>query len=80
MEHSRVKSRQNEPRRVYTGAELKRGVRGKYLQRYSAGTNLIRLDADVLTAFPNKKAVNDALRLLLNVARKAVGNKSARIG
>jgi hypothetical protein len=40
-------------------------VRGKYVERYRQGTNLVLLDPDVAAAFPDAKAVNDALRLLL---------------
>ena len=41
------------------------GVRGKYVSRYGEGTNLVLLDPDIAAAFPDAKAVNDALRLLL---------------
>ena len=44
---------------------MKGGVRGKYAARYRAGTNLVRLDADVARAFPNEKAVNEVLRRLM---------------
>lgn len=43
-------------------------VRGKYAKQYAEGTNLVLLDPDVAKAFPTDKAVNDALRMLLNVA------------
>lgn len=49
----------------YDFSELKGGVRGKYAERYREGTNLVLLDPDVAAAFPDAKAVNDALRLLL---------------
>jgi len=48
----------------YDFSQMK-GVRGKYVSRYRQGTNLVLLDADVAAAFPDAKAVNDALRLLL---------------
>jgi hypothetical protein len=35
---------------------LKDGVRGKYAERYQAGTNLVLLAPDVARAFPNEKA------------------------
>ncbi|HEX3466621.1 MAG TPA: hypothetical protein VHT05_00815 [Candidatus Elarobacter sp.] len=38
------------------------GRRGRYARRYAEGTNIVRLDADVATAFPSSEAVNDALR------------------
>ena len=44
---------------------MKGRVRGKYVERYREGTNLVLLDPDIAAAFPDAKAVNDALRLLL---------------
>jgi len=49
----------------YDFSRMKGGVRGKYVERYREGTNLVLLDPDVAAAFPDAKAVNDALRLLL---------------
>ena len=49
----------------YDFSQMQGGVRGKYVERYRQGTNLVLLDPDVAAAFPNAKAVNDALRLLL---------------
>jgi len=46
---------------------LKSGVRGKYTKKYRAGTNLILLEPDVAKAFPNEKAVNEALRLVMKL-------------
>lgn len=48
---------------------LKGGVRGKYIERYRAGTNLVLLEPDVAKAFPNERAVNEALRLVLELMR-----------
>ncbi len=50
-------------------ALLKNGVRGKYVDRYRQGTNLIKLDPDVADAFPTEQAVNEALRKLLDNTR-----------
>jgi hypothetical protein len=49
----------------YDFSQMKGGVRGKYAKRYRDGTNLVLLDPDVAAAFPDAKAVNDALRQLL---------------
>ena len=49
----------------YDFSQMKGGVRGKYVERYRQGTNLVLLDPDVAEAFPDAKAVNDALRSLL---------------
>ena len=48
---------------------LKDGVRGKYAERYKAGTNLVLLAPDVAQAFPNDEAVNEALRLVIQLAK-----------
>ena len=49
----------------YDFSQMKGGVRGKYVERYREGTNLVLLDPDIAAAFPDAKAVNDALRSLL---------------
>ena len=46
---------------------LKNDVRGKYVTRYRAGTNLVLLDPDVAKAFPDDAAVNEALRLVMRL-------------
>jgi alpha-beta hydrolase superfamily lysophospholipase len=43
------------------------GVRGKHAARYAAGTNVVVLDPDVVEAFPNAAAVNEALRALARI-------------
>jgi len=48
---------------------LRGGVRGKYAKRYHGGTNLILLDPDVRKAFRSGKAVNDALRLVIELRK-----------
>ena len=55
----------DELRPEYDLSKLKGRVRGKYVARYNEGTNLILLDDDVASAFPNSQAVNEALRSLL---------------
>ena len=61
-------------RREYKLADLKRPVQGKHFSRVAAGSNLVLLDADLAQAFPTAKAVNEALRLLVTVARTKVRN------
>jgi hypothetical protein len=48
---------------------LKDGVRGKYATRYNSGTNLVLLEPDVAKAFPNEKAVNEALKLVIKLTK-----------
>src|SRR3984893_12097987 len=55
-------TRGNELRREYDLSKLKGGVRGKYIARYRAGTNLVLLSPDVAKRFPDEQAVNTALR------------------
>lgn len=50
---------------------LGEGVRGKYLDRYREGTNLVLLQPDVAAAFPDAESVNEALRELMKVASRA---------
>ena len=54
------------------------GIRGKYLARLGKGANVVILDRDVARAFPNSKAVNDALRVLLEASKRHGRVKSAR--
>ena len=64
--------KRDELRKEYDLKSLKGGVRGKYYRQYRSGTNLVLLDPDLADAFPDAKAVNDALRALVNVADKRV--------
>lgn len=61
-------------RAEYDFSQLKGRVRGKYVERFCEGTNLVLLDADVAAAFPDAQAVNEALRLLMKVAKSQVSN------
>ena len=54
----------------YDFAHMEGGVRGKYIERYKTGTYLVRLDPDVAQAFPSDEAVNEALRMLIQVAQR----------
>jgi hypothetical protein len=46
------------------------GVRGKYVQRFREGTNIVILEPDVAAEFKDSAAVNDALREVLKSRRK----------
>ena len=45
------------------------GVRGKYYGQYMQGTNIVLLDADVAEIFRDSESVNQALRVLINIAK-----------
>ena len=68
------KSKQHGLRSEYRREDLKRGIRGKYLKAYCAGTNLVLLKPRVAAAFPTEKAVNDALSSLIDVAEQEAGS------
>ena len=51
------------------------GIRGKYVDRYRRGTNVVLLDAELVEAFPDSESVNDALRALLAIATRAEPRK-----
>ena len=55
-------------RHEYKRSDFTTVERGKYAARIAEETNVIVLDPEVAKAFPNDKAVNDALRGLLEVA------------
>ena len=52
------------------------GVRGKYAKRFAAGSNVVVLDPDLAKRFPDSKAVNQALRSLVEVADREVRSTS----
>jgi hypothetical protein len=56
----------------YDETALNGGFRGNYVSRLSKGSNIVRLDPDIAAAFPTEEAVNDALRLLLQTAKRVV--------
>ena len=53
-----------------TAEQLREGVRGKYAERYTRGTNLVPLDSDVAEIFPDAAAVNQALRTLAGIIKE----------
>jgi hypothetical protein len=53
------------------------GVRGKYVDRYRQGTNVVLLDPELAEAFPDSKSVNDALRALVAIATRTEARKRA---
>ena len=48
---------------------LKEGAQGKYADRFREGANLVLLDQDVAEAFPTDEAVNEALRLVVQLRK-----------
>ena len=56
--------------------DFSRAVRGVTAARYAGGANIVVVDRDVLDVFPDGKSVNEALRALAPVLRRA--RRSAR--
>jgi hypothetical protein len=51
--------------------DFSKGVRGKYAKQYAEGTNVVVLAPDVAAVFPNSESVNQAVRALMQIARKS---------
>jgi hypothetical protein len=66
MKNDDIRLQEDDLRPEYDASVLKGGVRGKYLERYRAGTNLALLAPDVRAAFPTDESVNQALRSLIH--------------
>ncbi|MEA3642851.1 MAG: hypothetical protein VBE63_23345 [Lamprobacter sp.] len=45
--------------------------RGKYAARMPEGSNIVCIDPDLVGAFPDSAAVNEALRALLQIAERS---------
>ncbi len=69
MKKETSSEKEDELRPEYDFSQLKNRVRGKYAERYKEGTNLVLLAPDVARAFPDSESVNEALRLLIKVAK-----------
>jgi hypothetical protein len=65
------KDKSDQLRTEYSREDLGEGVRGKYYDDYASGTNLVLLSPDVAAVFSDEESVNDALRELINLARKS---------
>jgi len=66
------KAKRDELRPEYRREDLGRGVRGKHLEAYRTGTNLVLLRPEVAAAFPTDRAVNETLGLPIEVAQHSL--------
>ncbi len=55
----------------YPADLIKSGTRGKYATGYREGTNVVLIDPDLHSLFPNSEAVNRALREYVSSKRTA---------
>jgi len=51
--------------------DFSQGVRGKYVQRFAQGSNVVVLSPDIAAIFPDSESVNNALRMLVEIAGKS---------
>jgi hypothetical protein len=59
-------------REEYDFSTLKLKGKGLYAKRYKEGSNIVHLEPDVASVFPDDKSVNEALRELIKIANKQV--------
>ena len=50
--------------------DFSRGVRGKYATQFRKGTNLVVLEPEIAKFFCDSASVNDALRVLVEIAKR----------
>ena len=60
-----------------TEYDIRGGVRGKYYERYRQGTSVVVLEPAIAAVFPDSASVNQALRLLIRVARQHVAEDTS---
>jgi hypothetical protein len=72
MGASKLLVKRNDKDEMRPEYDFSHGVRGKHYEAYRAGTNVVFLDSDVAQAFGDSASVNQALRLLLQLARTNV--------
>jgi len=68
----------DELRPEYDLSKLKNGVRGKYYRQAAAGMNLVLIEPDLASLFPDSEAVNRALRVLADAGRAVTSSRRRR--
>lgn len=51
--------------------DFSKGTRGVTAKKYAEGTNVVVIDPELQSLFPTSEAVNDALRSLASIAKRA---------
>lgn len=80
MKKASAEKNNDELRPEYDLSKLKGGVRGKYHQEAVAGTNLVLIEPELASVFPDAESVNRALRLLADTAESATSRTRPRRG
>ena len=58
--------------------DFSKGRPNPYAARFQAGVTVVALDADVAETFPDAAAVNEALRALVEIARRPARRSSSK--
>ena len=67
-----------ELRKEYDLSKMTVLPRGRFDPKRRIGKNVVLLEPDVAKAFPNDKAVNEALRLILKATKISQGTTASR--
>ncbi len=59
--------------------DFNNGVRGKYTSQYKEGTNMVRLDPELIEYFPDSASVNEALKSLVKLIKSGKNRKAGQI-
>lgn len=78
MKKASTRKNKDELRPEYDLSKLKGGVRGKYHKQATAGTNLVLIEPELNELFPDADAVNSALRLLAETAKRSANRRQKR--
>jgi hypothetical protein len=78
MKKAPAKKNKDDLRPEYDLSQLKGGVRGKYYREAAAGTNLVLIEPELASVFPDTESVNRALRLLADTAESVNAKKGGR--
>ena len=70
MRNASAVEKSDELRNEYNLLQLKGGVQGKYYHRAVTKTNLVLIDPDLASLFPDGESVNRDLRVLAEAAQK----------
>ncbi len=68
MKNSRSRKRPDNEDTMRPEYDFSKAVRGVTAARYAQGTNVVLLDPDVASLFPDTQAVNEALRTFARLA------------
>ena len=61
--------------KVSSEYDFSNGIKGKHHKNYSKGTNVVLLKADVAEVFKDSESVNNALRMLMDIAKKETSGR-----